>query len=165
MNLYVEMAFMLFSSENSETSETRSYETNDEVIGLSNLEETETIDSASPEVPDATEAELFDLYERIAEERPGTRDAEIFEKIHEWSFSDFKRPACEFAGITKAELKAWQERHRINLSSGHIRPAYIDLARGHAWGTTRRNDHANGRHTQYGPPSREELIELMGAAH
>ena len=146
-----------------DNSETRSYESNDEVVGISNLEQPEVIETA--EVPDATESELFDLYERIAETRPGTRDAEIFEKIHEWSFSDFTRPACEFAGITKAELKAWQARHRINLSSGHIRPAYIDLARGHAWGTVRRNDHANGRHTQYGPPSREELIELMGAAH
>jgi hypothetical protein len=113
---------------------------------------------------DLTETELFDLYEKIAEARPGTRDAEIFEKIHEWSFSDFSRPAHEVAGITKAELTAWQTRHRINLSSGHIRPAHIDLARGHAWGTIRRNDHANGRHTQYGPPSREELLEMMGAA-
>jgi hypothetical protein len=125
----------------------------------SQSEVTPQVDSA-----DLTETELFHLYAKIAQARPGTRDAEIFEKIHEWSFSDFARPAHDFAGITKAELTAWQTRHRINLSSGHIRPAHIDLARGHAWGTTRRNDHANGRHTQYGPPSREELLEMMGAA-
>jgi hypothetical protein len=120
--------------------------------------------AVKPDAADLTETELFHLYEKIAELRPGTGDAEIFEKIHEWSFSDFSRPAHVFAGISKADLTAWQTRHRINLSSGHIRPAHIDLARGHAWGTTRRNDHANGRHTQYGPPSREELLEMMGPA-
>jgi hypothetical protein len=123
------------------------------------LETAEKVD-----VTEVSEAELFDLYERIAETRTGTRDSEIFEKIHEWSFSDFSRPPHEFAGISKAELTAWQMRYRINLSSGHIRPAHIDLARAHAWGTVRRDDHANGRHTQYGPPSREELLQMMGAA-
>jgi hypothetical protein len=131
-------------------------------------EEPETfLDLGQPEKTgqaEASESELFDLYETIAKARPGTGDAEIFEKLHEWSFSDFSKPPHEFVGITPAELTAWQKRYRINLSSGHIRPAHIDLARGHAWGTTRRNDHANGRHTQYGPPSREELLEMMGAA-
>ncbi|HEX4139131.1 MAG TPA: hypothetical protein VHY09_02210 [Candidatus Methylacidiphilales bacterium] len=108
----------------------------------------------------ATENELFDLYEKIAEARPGTRDAEIFEAIHEWSFSDFSRPPHEFAGIAKAELEAWQKRHRINLSSGHIRPAPIDLARGHAWGRIRREDHVNGRRTHLGPPSVEDLMGM-----
>jgi hypothetical protein len=84
--------------------------------------------------------------------------------LREWTFSDFSTPPHEFARITLAELKAWQKRHRINLSAGHIRPAHIDLARGHAWGTVRRGDHVNGRHTVYGPPSREEIIEMMGSA-
>jgi len=137
------------------------------------ITETKTFQSTddAAHIPDAapsgnleSETDLFNLYEKIAEARPGTRDAEIFEKLHEWSFSDFSLPPHEFVGISKDELKAWQMRHRINLSSGHIRPAHIDLARGHAWGTIRRNDHVNGRHTQYGPPSREELLEMMGAA-
>jgi hypothetical protein len=135
-------------------------------VGETNrVSEPELIPLPVVEEGDPSEAELFHLYENIAESRTGTRDSEIFEKIHEWSFSDFSRPPHDFAGISKAELTAWQKRHRINLSSGHIRPAHIDLARGHAWGTIRRDDHANGRHTQYGPPSREELIEMMGAAN
>jgi hypothetical protein len=137
----------------------RLFQSNDELLGIAAVHQPGKMESRLP-----SEAELFHLYEKIAEARPGTRDAEIFEKIHEWSFSDFSRPPHEFAGISKAELIAWQMRHRINLSSGHIRPAHIDLARGHAWGTIRRNDHVNGRHTQYGPPSREELLEMMGAA-
>ncbi len=123
------------------------------------------ISQPAPEVQvEATDKELFDLYEKIAESRPGTRDAEIFEAIREWTFSDFSVPAHVAAKITAAELAAWQKRHRINLSAGHIRPEHIDLARGHAWGTTRRNDHVNGRHTLYGPPSRSELLEMMGPA-
>jgi hypothetical protein len=112
----------------------------------------------------SSDAELLDLYAKIAETRPGTRDAEIFGRIRDWTFSDFTLSAHEFAGITASELHAWQRRHRINLSSGHIRPEHIDLLRGHHWGQVRRDDHVNGRHTQYGPPSREELLELMGPA-
>jgi hypothetical protein len=115
-------------------------------------------------VAEATDAELFSLYEKIAKSRPGTRDAQIFEAVREWTFSDFSVPPCKFAGISSEEMAAWQKRHRINLSSGHIRPAHIDLARGHAWGTVRREDHVNGRHTKYGPPSREELLEMMGSS-
>jgi hypothetical protein len=146
---------MLFADKNSET---RTFEENgEETVGSTTIQP----NTAERE---PTETELFELYEEISETRPGTRDAEIFGKIREWTFSDFSKPAHTFAGITVTELAAWQSRHRINLSSGHIRPAHIDLARGHAWGHVRRDDHANGRHTQYGPPSREELLELMGAA-
>jgi len=138
-----------------EITETKTFQSTDDAANIALDVPSENLESG---------AELFDLYEKIAESRPGTRDAEIFEKLHEWSFSDFSLPPYEFVGITRDELIAWQMRHRINLSSGHIRPAHIDLARGHAWGTIRRNDHVNGRHTQYGPPSREELLEMMGAA-
>jgi len=112
----------------------------------------------------SSDTELLEMYEKIAVTRPGTRDAEIFSRIRAWTFSDFSLPAHEAAGITPGELKAWQKRHRINLSAGQIRPEHIDLLRGHAWGQIRRDDHVNGRHTQYGPPSREELLEMMGAA-
>jgi hypothetical protein len=111
-----------------------------------------------------TESDLYRLYEQIAETRPGTRDAQIFESIREWTFSDFSVPPHKFAGISALELAAWQKRHSINLSAGHIRPARIDIARGYAWGTIRRGDHVNGRHTVYGPPSREEMVEMMGSA-
>ncbi len=112
-----------------------------------------------------SQVDLFNLYDRIAHtEKTGARDAQIFEAIREWTFSDFTVPPYEFAGITMAELKAWQKRYRINLSAGHIRPAHIDLLRGNEWGTVRRGDHVNGRHTLYGPPSREEVIEMMGSA-
>jgi hypothetical protein len=143
----------------SDKSETKSYEIRENAMGPSDVNTPEQMDEGDP-----SEADLFDLYEKIAETRPGTRDAEIFERIHEWSFSDFSRPPHEFAGISARELAAWQTRHRINLSSGHIRPAHIDLARGHAWGQVRRDDHANGRHTQYGPPSVQELLQMMGPA-
>ncbi|MCE0522230.1 MAG: hypothetical protein LV480_04895 [Methylacidiphilales bacterium] len=102
-------------------------------------------------------SELFDLYERIVETRPGTRDAEIFEKIREWTFSDFTLEAHEFAGVTEAELVAWARRNRINLSAGHIRPDPIDIERGHAWGHIRRAAAANRLHSQDGPPSAHEV--------
>jgi hypothetical protein len=100
-----------------------------------------------------TADELFAIYEKIAETRPGTRDAEIFAKIREWTFSDFSLKPHEIAGISEEELEAWQIRHRINLSSGHIRPAAIDLERGHAWGYIRRFNHVNKIHRYDGPPS------------
>jgi hypothetical protein len=109
----------------------------------------------------AAEDRLFELYERIAEARPGTRDAEIFAKIREWTFSDFSIEPHEVAGITEEELFAWQARHRINLSSGHIRPAAIDLDRGHAWGHIRRFNHINGIHAHIGPPSAGELLDML----
>jgi hypothetical protein len=110
---------------------------------------------------EASETELFHLYESIVETRPGTRDAEIFGKIREWSFSDFALPPHEAAGITEKELFAWQTRNRINLSSGHIRPAPVDIDRGHAWGLMRRTNHVNGIHAYMGPPSAEELAAVM----
>jgi hypothetical protein len=117
----------------------------------------------STEASFPSETELFDLYEKIVETRPGTRDAQIFEKIREWTFSDFSLPPCKFAGVSKTELTAWQKRHRINLSSGHIRPAAIDIDRGHAWGTIRRHNHVNKLHIFIGPPSADELaMDLTG---
>jgi hypothetical protein len=109
----------------------------------------------------ADETALFDLYEKIAETRPGTRDAEIFARIREWTFSDFSLEPHEFAGISVEELEAWQERHRINLSAGHIRPDAIDLDRGHAWGHIRRANHVNGIHAYMGPPSADELMDAL----
>lgn len=109
----------------------------------------------------ASEERLFDLYEKIAESRPGTRDAEIFAKIREWTFSDFSLAPHEAAGISEDELDAWQTRHRINLSAGHIRPEAIDLDRGHAWGHIRRANHINGVHAHIGPPSAGELLDLL----
>jgi len=107
------------------------------------------------------EDQLFELYEKVVETRPGTRDAEIFAKIREWTFSDFSLEPHEFAGISEKELEGWQERHRINLSSGHIRPAAIDLDRGHAWGHIRRANHVNGIHAHVGPPSVDELMDML----
>ncbi len=145
---------MLFAGENSKT------ETFEETEAGTIPEVTVTSVTQEP-----TGSELFDLYDKIAHtKKTGARDAQIFEAIREWTFSDFTIPAHEFAGISIALLRAWQKRHRINLSAGHIRPVDIDIARGHAWGTTRRGDHVNGRHTIYGPPSREEMIEMMGSA-
>jgi hypothetical protein len=100
---------------------------------------------------------LFDLYEKIAETNPGGQDAEIFEKVREWTFSDFSKPAHEFAGISQAELQGWQNRHRINLSAGRIRPDPIDLQRGFAWGHIRMAASANRLHSTLGPPSAHEL--------
>jgi hypothetical protein len=107
---------------------------------------------------------LFDLYEKVVEARPGTRDAEIFEKIREWTFSDFSHPAHEFAGVSKSELDAWQTRHRINLSSGHIRPDPIDLQRGYAWGHMRMSASANRLHSDRPPPSANEVKLAWSAA-
>ena len=112
------------------------------------------------EAPVTSEADLFDLYEKIAEARPGTRDAEIFERIHEWTFSNFAQAPHTFAGITKEELVAWQTRHRINLSSGHIRPDPIDLERGYAWGHIRLSTHVNHFRAGDGPPSAEEVRQM-----
>jgi hypothetical protein len=116
------------------------------------------LEKSAADAAEASPSELFDLYEKIAEMRPGTRDAEIFESIREWTFSDFSQPPHEFAGITLAELKSWQKRHRINLSSGRIRPDPIDVQRGHAWGHIRLAARANSLHGEFGPPSAEELI-------
>jgi hypothetical protein len=115
-----------------------------------------------PEVrTQAAEDEMFEIYERIAETRPGTRDAEIFEKIREWTFSDFSQAPHEAAGVSEDELEAWAERHRINLSAGHIRPDHIDMERGHAWGHIRRFNHINGIHAHIGPPSAGELLDML----
>jgi len=110
-----------------------------------------------PQTVEQLEAQLFDLYDKIVREHPGSRDAEIFERIHEWTFSDFTQPAHIFANVTKAELDAWQKRNRINLSAGHIRPERIDLERGHAWGQIRMTSHANRIHSMIGPPSADEV--------
>lgn len=109
----------------------------------------------------AREDALFAVYEKIAETRPGTRDAEIFAKIREWTFSDFSLAPHEAAGVSEEELEAWQDRHRINLSAGHIRPDHIDLERGHAWGHIRRFNHINGIHAHIGPPSAGELLDML----
>jgi hypothetical protein len=111
----------------------------------------------SPQAADPSANELFDLYERLVQTQPGTRDAEIFEKIREWTFSDFTRPAYEFAGVTREELASWQKRNRINLSAGHIRPEHIDLQRGYAWGQIRIAAAANRFHGTMGPPSADEI--------
>jgi hypothetical protein len=106
---------------------------------------------------DPTESQLFDLYEEVVQSRTGTRDAEIFEKIRQWTFSDFTRAAHEFAGISVVELHAWQKRNRINLSAGHIRPENVDLERGHTWGQIRMASAANRLHSTMGPPSVAEV--------
>jgi hypothetical protein len=101
--------------------------------------------------------ELFDLYEHVVETRPGSRDAEIFEKIRQWTFSDFSIPAYQFAGISKSELDSWQARNRINLSAGFIRPDPIDLQRGYAWGQMRMAAAVNRLHSDRPPPSANEV--------
>lgn len=141
--------------------QTRSYGENGRELPLAGVQPAATTND--DERTQSEETALFDLYEKIAETRPGTRDAEIFAKIREWTFSDFSTEPHAFAGISETELFAWQKRHRINLSGGHIRPADIDIQRGHAWGTIRRNNHVNGLHIYIGPPSAEELaLELTG---
>jgi hypothetical protein len=121
---------------------------------ISSQEQVEPEPEPSADLP---ETQLFDLYEKIVKEHPGSRDAEIFERIHEWTFSDFTKPAHEFAQITKSELDSWQKRNRINLSAGHIRPEHIDIERGHAWGQIRMTSHANRIHSMIGPPSADEV--------
>ena len=101
--------------------------------------------------------ELLHLYERVVESRSGPRDAEIFEKIRQWTFSDFSSPAHVFAGVSKAELDGWQTRNRINLSAGQIRPDPIDLQRGYAWGQMRMSASANRLHSDRPPPSANEV--------
>jgi len=124
-----------------------------------------SLTDARPPAPEVRtqgeETDLYALYERIAETRPGTRDAEIFAKIREWSFSDFSLAPHEAAGISEHELNAWARRHRINLSAGHIRPDDIDIDRGHAWGHIRRFNHINGIHAHIGPPSAGELLDML----
>ena len=101
--------------------------------------------------------DLLHLYEHVVETRPGSRDAEIFEKIRQWTFSDFSSSAYEFAGISKSELDAWQNRNRINLSAGQIRPDPIDLQRGYAWGQMRMAAAVNRLHSDRPPPSALEI--------
>ncbi len=134
--------------------EPRSSPTDENTWQVSNLERVET-PSASPVDPSAQE--MLGIYERVAKARPGTRDAEIFEKIRQWTFSDFSLPAHQFAGITREELHAWQKRNRINLSAGHIRPDPIDLQRGYAWGQIRMAAASNRLHSVVGPPSANEI--------
>ncbi len=117
------------------------------------------VESATLAKPE-TSNELFDLYEKVVEAHPGSRDAEIFEKIRQWTFSDFSVPAHEFAGISKSELDAWQTRNRINLSAGQIRPDPIDLQRGYAWGHMRLAAAANRLHSDRPPPSALEVSLL-----
>jgi hypothetical protein len=127
--------------------------------------ESALIPDALPET-EPSSGDLFDLYDKVVKTRPGTRDAEIFEKIREWTFSDFTQSAYEFAGVDKAELDAWQKRHRINLSAGHIRPEAIDLQRGYAWGHIRHTATANRLHgAMVGPPSAEEVRLAWSQKH
>jgi hypothetical protein len=128
----------------------------EDVRPISRQDEMELEPPPSADLPES-ESQLFDLYEKIVREHPGSRDAEIFERIHEWTFSDFAKPAHIFAQITKAELDSWQNRNRINLSAGHIRPEHIDIERGHAWGQIRMTSHANRIHSMIGPPSADEV--------
>lgn len=143
---------------------------------LTNKEEVVTFEQAGDEVhvsvtrvnepaaetrTQASEEQLFEIYERIAETRPGTRDAEIFAKIREWVYSDFGMEPHEAAGISEDELDAWAERNRINLSAGHIRPDSVDMERGHAWGHIRRFNHINNIHAYIGPPSAGELLDML----
>jgi hypothetical protein len=52
-------------------------------------------------------------------------------------------------------------RHRINLSAGHIRPARIDLDRGYVWGQIRMTASVNRLHSVVGPPSAEEVRQMV----
>jgi len=118
----------------------------------------------SGEIHDPTANQLFDLYEHVLESRAGSRDAEIFEKIRQWTFSDSNKAPHEFAGISKPELDSWQKRNRINLSAGQIRPDPIDLQRGYAWGHMRLAAAANRLHTDGPPPSASEIRMAMNLA-
>lgn len=122
-------------------------------------------DPAIPFQAEPPPTTLFDLYEDVVKAHRGPRDAEIFEKIRQWIFSDFALAAHEFAGITKTELDAWQSRNQINLSAGHIRPDPIDLQRGYAWGHIRMTASANRLHSTHGPPSVEEIKLAWSKRH
>lgn len=119
---------------------------------VTDLDQIEEHDASSPSAD-----ELFYLYEDVVEHQPSTRDAEIFEKVRQWTFSDFTTPAHTFAGISQSELDSWQTRNRINLSAGHIRPDPIDLQRGYAWGQMRMAAAVNRLHSDRPPPSASEV--------
>jgi hypothetical protein len=106
----------------------------------------------SPPAPDASDSALFDIYQQMVENRSGTRDAQIFQKIREWCFSDFSLLPYQFAGVTKAEFDSWLSRYRINLSAGRILPDPRELQRGYAWGHIRIAAHVNHLRSENGPP-------------
>jgi hypothetical protein len=99
-----------------------------------------------------SDSALFDIYEHVVESHSGARDAQIFQKIREWCFSDFSLQPYDFAGVTKAEFDSWQKRHRINLSAGRILPDPRELQRGYAWGHIRTAAHVNHLRSENGPP-------------
>jgi len=101
---------------------------------------------------DASDSALFDIYQQMIKSRSGARDAEIFQKIREWCFSDFSLLPHEFAGVTETEFKAWQLRHHINLSAGHIQPDPHEVQRGYAWGHLRSAASANHLRSEAPPP-------------
>ncbi len=105
-----------------------------------------------PLAPDASDSALFDIYQQMVESRAGQRDAQIFQKVREWCFSDFSLQPHEFAGVTKAEFDSWQSRHRINLSAGRILPDPRELQRGYAWGHIRIAAAANHLRSETPPP-------------
>jgi hypothetical protein len=109
-------------------------------------------DRQSPSTPDASDSALFDIYQQLVESHSGPRDAQIFQKIREWCFSDFSLLPHEFAGVTKAEFNSWQTRHRINLSAGRILPDPRELQRGYAWGHIRIAASANHLRSETPPP-------------
>ena len=131
--------------------QTPSLPLNDRPTAQPDLEPLTTLNGETPA------AALFEIYEHIVEAPSGIRDAQIFSKIREWTFSNFRLSAHEFAGITRAELQAWQKRHRVNLSAGTIRPDPIDIQRGHAWSHVRHITHVNRLPITHGPPAAHEL--------
>ncbi|MCE0497711.1 MAG: hypothetical protein LV481_07180 [Methylacidiphilales bacterium] len=105
-----------------------------------------------PLPPSIGDSSLFEVYEHIVESRSGARDAQIFQKIREWCFSDFSLQPHEFAGVTKTEFDRWQSRHRINLSAGRILPDPHELQRGYAWGHIRIAASVNHLRSETPPP-------------
>ena len=105
-----------------------------------------------PDAPDASDSALFDIYQQMVETHSGARDAQIFQKVREWCFSNFSLLPHEFAGVAKAEFDAWQSRHRINLSAGRILPDPRELQRGYAWGHIRIAASANHLRSETPPP-------------
>jgi len=105
-----------------------------------------------PTTLDASDSALFDIYQHMVESQSGARDAQIFQKIREWCFSDFSFSPHEFAGVTKVEFDAWQSRHRINLSGGRILPDPRDLQRGYAWSHLRIAASVNHLRSESPPP-------------